>query len=44
MSSSARVEIATRDALAVKQNQALMEELRKQRLKLKDEIYGMLTA
>jgi signal transduction histidine kinase/ActR/RegA family two-component response regulator len=31
MSSSARVEIATRDALAVKQNQALMEELRKQR-------------
>ncbi|MBX3506514.1 MAG: response regulator [Parvibaculum sp.] len=31
MSSSARVEIATRDALAVKQNQALMEELRRQR-------------
>lgn len=31
MSASARVEIATRDALAVKQNQALMEELRKQR-------------
>ena len=35
MSSSARVEIATRDALAVKQNQALMEELRKQRDALK---------
>lgn len=31
MSSSARVEIATRDTLAVQQNQALMEELRKQR-------------
>jgi two-component system, sensor histidine kinase len=35
MSASARVEIATRDALAVKQNQALMEELRKQRDALK---------